>query len=66
VSILALWVFEVQLLLQIIVNRIAIIAENARTIARIKWGTAIIITCINIAVFCIWVPAHLDPPVSQL
>ncbi|KAI9163851.1 hypothetical protein HJFPF1_05479 [Paramyrothecium foliicola] len=64
-SILVLWVFEVQLLLQIIVNRIAIIAENAKTIFRIKWGTAAIITSINIAVFCIWIPAHMNPPVSQ-
>jgi hypothetical protein len=64
-TILISWVFEVQLLLQIIVNRIAIIAENPRTIVKIKWGTALVITLIEIAVFCIWIPAHLDPPVSQ-
>ncbi|KAL6404438.1 hypothetical protein AUP68_13830 [Ilyonectria robusta] len=64
--ILFLWVFEVQLLMQIIVNRIAIIAEHESTIRKLKWGTAFIITCINIAVFCIWIPAHTVPPASAL
>ncbi|KAH7169946.1 hypothetical protein EDB81DRAFT_150034 [Dactylonectria macrodidyma] len=64
--ILFLWVFEVQLLMQIIVNRIAIIAEHQSTIFKLKWGTAFIITCINIAVFCIWIPAHTVPPASAL
>ncbi|QYS99374.1 hypothetical protein H0G86_006511 [Trichoderma simmonsii] len=63
---LFLWVFEIQLLMQIIVNRIAIIAEDRNTVFRLKWGTAAIITCINIAVFCIWIPAHTAPPVSDL
>jgi hypothetical protein len=61
-----LWVFEIQLLMQIIVNRIAIIAEDRSTVTKLKWGTAGIITCINIAVFCIWIPAHTNPPVSEL
>ncbi|KAH8683417.1 hypothetical protein BGZ61DRAFT_358136 [Ilyonectria robusta] len=64
--ILFFWVFEVQLLMQIIINRIAIIAEHRSTIDKIKWGTAMIMTCINIAVFCIFIPAHRDPPVSEL
>lgn len=61
-SILFLWVFEVQLLMQIIINRIAIVVDDWRLIRRMKWGTAAIITCINIAVFIIWIPAHLVPP----
>ncbi|KAL7896127.1 hypothetical protein HDV63DRAFT_235134 [Trichoderma sp. SZMC 28014] len=60
------WVFEIQLLMQIIINRIAIIAENESTVVKLKWGTAGVITCINIAVFCIWIPAHTNPPVSEL
>lgn len=63
---LFLWVFEIQLLMQIIVNRIAIIAEDRKTVFKLKWGTAAVITCINIAVFCIWIPAHTVPPVSEL
>lgn len=64
-SILFLWVFEIQLLMQIIINRISIISESQATIWRLKWGTALIITLINIAVFCIWIPAHTIPPVNQ-
>ncbi|KAK1702154.1 hypothetical protein BDP67DRAFT_422639 [Colletotrichum lupini] len=63
--ILFLWVWEIQLLMQIIINRIAVIAESQKTIRMLKWGTAVVITLINIAVFCIWIPSHLDPPVSQ-
>ncbi|KAM0426000.1 hypothetical protein ACHAPT_008629 [Fusarium lateritium] len=64
--ILLFWVFEVQLLMQIIVNRISIIAEHRSTIFQLKWGTACIITCINIAVFCIWIPSHTVPPANDL
>ncbi|KAH7464001.1 hypothetical protein FOMA001_g17970 [Fusarium oxysporum f. sp. matthiolae] len=63
--ILLFWVFEIQLLMQIIINRISIIAESRQTIQRLKWGTAFAVTCINIAVFCIFIPSHMDPPVSQ-
>jgi hypothetical protein len=52
--------------MQIIVNRIALIAEHRNTIRNIKWGTVIVITAINIAVFAIWIPAHTVPPVSQV
>ena len=51
--------------MQIIINRISIIAENRKTIQHMKWGTALVMTLINIAVFCIFIPAHLVPPVSQ-
>ncbi|KAI2776514.1 hypothetical protein F4815DRAFT_449188 [Daldinia loculata] len=64
--ILLFWVFEIQLLMQIIINRIAVIAERQDTIWKLKYGTAVVITAINIAVFCIFIPAHLVPPVSQL
>ncbi|KAK7178250.1 hypothetical protein PSPO01_15706 [Paraphaeosphaeria sporulosa] len=64
--ILFCWIFEIQLLMQIIINRIALIAEHRRTVWRIKWGTALIITTVNILVMVIWIPAHLDPPPSQI
>lgn len=63
---LVLYVIEIQFLMQIIVNRIAIIVETRETVVRVKWATAGIITLINVAVFCIWIPAHRDPPVSHL
>ncbi|KAH9872694.1 hypothetical protein J1614_005088 [Plenodomus biglobosus] len=63
--ILFFWVFQIQLLMQIIINRIALIAEHRSTVRNIKWGTVVIITAINVAVFCIWIPAHTVPPVSE-
>lgn len=39
--------------MQIIINRIAIICETQDVVTRLKWGTAIVMTAINIAVFCI-------------
>jgi hypothetical protein len=57
-------VFEIQLLMQIIINRIALIAEHRSTVTRLKWGTVALITTINIAVFIIWIPAHTVPPIS--
>ncbi|KAK6840468.1 hypothetical protein PG990_007318 [Apiospora arundinis] len=64
--ILFCWVFEIQLLMQIIINRIAVIAESQATVRKIKYGTIITITLINASVFCIWIPSHLDPPVNDI
>ncbi|KFY30663.1 hypothetical protein V493_01763 [Pseudogymnoascus sp. VKM F-4281 (FW-2241)] len=61
---LLLWVFEIQLLMQIIINRTAIIVDDLRLLARIKWGTAIVISIIQIIVFCIWIPTHSNHPPS--
>jgi hypothetical protein len=63
--ILFFWVFEIQLLMQIIINRIALIAEHRKTVRNLKWGTVVLITSINIAVFIIWIPAHTVPPISD-
>ncbi|OBT58624.1 hypothetical protein VE04_01790 [Pseudogymnoascus sp. 24MN13] len=63
---LFLWVFEIQLLMQIIINRTAIIVDDLRLLARIKWGTAIVISIIQIIVFCIWIPAHSSHPPSPM
>lgn len=38
-SILFLWVFEIQLLMQIIINRIAVVVDNRRLIRNIKVST---------------------------
>jgi hypothetical protein len=54
------------MLMQIIINRIALIAENRKTVRNIKWGTVVIISAINIAVFVVWIPAHMEPPTSQV
>lgn len=63
---LLLWVFEIQLLMQIIINRVAVIADDPRMIKKIKWGTVIVISLIQMAVFCIWIPTHSFPPPSPI
>ncbi|KAI5198976.1 hypothetical protein AUEXF2481DRAFT_3335 [Aureobasidium subglaciale EXF-2481] len=63
--ILFCYVFEVQLLLQIIINRIAIIVERRTMASKLKWTTAVVISVINIMVMCIWIPAHMTEPPSQ-
>ncbi|CAD0044642.1 unnamed protein product [Aureobasidium pullulans] len=63
--ILVFYALEVQLLMQIIINRIAVIAERRPTATKLKIVTAVLISCINIAVFCIFIPSHLMPPVNQ-
>ncbi|KAF5862315.1 hypothetical protein ETB97_011839 [Aspergillus alliaceus] len=65
-TILFLWAFEIHFLMQILVNRVKIVAPKKSRILAVRWWTAGIITLINIAVFCIWIPAHLDPPPSQM
>ncbi|CAH0033902.1 unnamed protein product [Clonostachys rhizophaga] len=58
--ILTLWALQVQFLLQIIVNRCGILLTDQRLLWRVKWGTAALITAINISVYCIWIPARLQ------
>lgn len=54
------WSIQVQLLLQIIINRVRIILPDRRKGRYLMLGTAIIVTMINISVFCIWMPARLQ------
>ncbi|KAI5210554.1 hypothetical protein E4T39_00338 [Aureobasidium subglaciale] len=63
--ILVFYALEVQLLMQIIINRIAVIAERRPTATKLKIATAVVISCINIAVFCVFIPSHMMPPVNQ-
>ena len=64
-GLLITWVLQLQLLMQIIINRVALIVEHRTTARNLKWGTAALVTAINISVFSIWIPSHLSPPVSQ-
>ncbi|KAB8233954.1 hypothetical protein ETB97_003281 [Aspergillus alliaceus] len=59
------WAIEIQCLMQIIINRIYVVVDKKVKARRVKWVTACLITAINIAVFCIWIPAHMDPPVNH-
>ncbi|GAA5925920.1 hypothetical protein JCM10213_007321 [Rhodosporidiobolus nylandii] len=57
-SILTLWALQVQFLLQIIINRVNLLWSDHKHQQWLKYGTAAIITAINISVYCIWVPAR--------
>ncbi|KAM0335028.1 hypothetical protein ACHAQA_000062 [Verticillium albo-atrum] len=51
---------EILFLLQIIVNRCAILLTDPNKAFRLKWGIAGLITLVNISVYCIWIPARLQ------
>ncbi|KAK8055636.1 hypothetical protein PG993_000863 [Apiospora rasikravindrae] len=63
--VLFFWVFETQLQPQIIINRIGIIAESRKTVTWVKWSTVAFVGLINISVFVIWIPSHVQPPPSD-
>jgi hypothetical protein len=55
-----LWALQVQFLLQIIINRISILLPHLRKVTHLKIIVAVLITAINISVYCIWIPARLQ------
>ncbi|TDZ14275.1 hypothetical protein Cob_v012834 [Colletotrichum orbiculare MAFF 240422] len=59
-TILTTWALQVQFLLQIIINRCAILLTNRKVAWRLKVGVAVLITAINISVYNIWIPARLQ------
>ncbi|KAF3343667.1 hypothetical protein VD0002_g9779 [Verticillium dahliae] len=58
--VLVLWVFQVQCLMQIIINRIALLMHVPAHATRLKWGVFLVLLVINISVFCVWIPARLQ------
>ncbi|EKD14609.1 uncharacterized protein L3040_000133 [Drepanopeziza brunnea f. sp. 'multigermtubi'] len=58
--ILTTWALQVQLLLQIIVNRVSLLLVDQRQALRLKICVAVLTTAINISVYCIWIPARLQ------
>lgn len=59
-TIVILWCFQLHCLIQIIVNRCALLIPSRRTKFILKWGCCVVVLFINISVFCIWVPAQLQ------
>ena len=57
---MTLWVVQVQLLLQVIINRICVLLVSRRKRFWLKYSVAFVITCINISVYCIWIPARMQ------
>ncbi|KAH9883335.1 hypothetical protein F4778DRAFT_798168 [Xylariomycetidae sp. FL2044] len=54
------WSLQIQLLLQIICNRVSLLMVSKTKSRRLKWSIFSVILVINISVFCIWVPARLQ------
>jgi hypothetical protein len=48
------------MLMQIIINRIALLILDQQRVRRLKWIVAIILGFVNISVFCIWIPARMQ------
>ncbi|KAK8091302.1 hypothetical protein PG994_000807 [Apiospora phragmitis] len=59
-GILTLWALQVHFLLQIIINRCAILIHDKRWTRQLKTIVAIVITMVNISVYNIWIPARLQ------
>jgi hypothetical protein len=59
-SLVLQWTVQVQVMLQIIINRVRVISTSNRYSRHLIIGTAIIVGLINISVFCIWIPARLQ------
>ncbi|KAK1965887.1 hypothetical protein LY78DRAFT_703376 [Colletotrichum sublineola] len=57
---LILWSMQVQCLMQIIINRIAILMPIPSHATRLKWAVFAVLLAVNISVFCIWIPARLQ------
>jgi len=51
---------QTQLLVQIIINRLALLMVNRRKASRLKWGAFAILTFINITVGTVWIPNRLQ------
>ncbi|KAL7943367.1 hypothetical protein V8C42DRAFT_359089 [Trichoderma barbatum] len=54
------WSLQIQLLMQIIINRIAFLMAVPGAARSLKWGVFLVLLMVNISVIVIWVPAHLQ------
>ncbi|OJD30654.1 uncharacterized protein BKCO1_5700044 [Diplodia corticola] len=58
--VLFFWVIQIQVILQIIVNRVGLLLPDKHQVRNIKWCVAGYVGIINVSVFCIWLPAQLQ------
>lgn len=60
---LCLWAVQMQCILQILVNRVALLmltGSDRRCTSRLRWGIAAFVGVINISCFVVWIPARLQ------
>ncbi|KAM5356962.1 hypothetical protein ACJ41O_003608 [Fusarium nematophilum] len=55
-----LWSIQVQCLLQIIINRVALLMQVPAYATRLKWAIFFIVLALIIAAFCIYIPTRLQ------
>ncbi|CAM1505176.1 Fc.00g108130.m01.CDS01 [Cosmosporella sp. VM-42] len=55
-----LWAIQIQTLMQIIINRIAILMMVRQNARKLKVAVFLILLAINVSVFCVWIPARLQ------
>ncbi|KPM45782.1 hypothetical protein AK830_g830 [Neonectria ditissima] len=58
--IIVFWIFQIHCIMQIIINRIALLAVSPTTARRLRWGVFGILAVINISVGSVWIPARLQ------
>ncbi|KAK6854051.1 hypothetical protein PG995_010863 [Apiospora arundinis] len=58
-SILCLWTVQMHCILQIILNRAFLLVDNKQRARQLQIGTFVLVSLINISVFCIWIPAQM-------
>ncbi|KAK7734556.1 hypothetical protein SLS57_000253 [Botryosphaeria dothidea] len=58
--VLVFWVIQIQVILQIIVNRVGLLVTDKDRVRNMKWFVGIYVGIINVSVFCIWMPAQLQ------
>ncbi|KAK3934855.1 hypothetical protein QBC46DRAFT_398815 [Diplogelasinospora grovesii] len=57
---LLVWTIQIQCLMHILANRIALIMYSPVRATRLKWIVGVAIGLINISVWCVWIPARLQ------
>lgn len=63
-----MWVIEVQLLTQILFNRISLVMFNPPKAFKLNCMVALFVGIVNVNVFCLWIPAHLhlNPTIMEV
>ncbi|KAK9413227.1 hypothetical protein SUNI508_02426 [Seiridium unicorne] len=59
-AVLTFWTFQTQCVIQIIINRIALLMRDQRKVKRLQWGVGIGLGLVNLSVYLVWIPARLQ------